>query len=233
MVKPILFLPCSAAKQQGRQLAKDKYTGSGYWGVARPYLDRFGWNSCHVCIVSAEYGLLRPTDLIQDYERKLTPERVPILLAETKQKHRLRELLKCSDGEIYIACPGLYRELILSLAGTSFASRTVHYFPPGAGIGSQRQILKNWLSLINNDHQQNIQRENIAVISSFKPMIWETVYPGDEIFYRDEQWRVAGPAIVHSICEPANGCYVITLQENNITISGSRILRGQRLLLAS
>jgi len=65
--RPILILPCSGPKLVGPQLAIDKYIGSSVWGLLRSSAD---WerlkHAASIYIVSAEYGLLRWCDIVDD-----------------------------------------------------------------------------------------------------------------------------------------------------------------------
>lgn len=145
---PILVLPCSAAKLQGIQPAKDKYKGAGYWGLARPALAAGNREACHLFVISAEFGLLAATDLVPDYDRKMTTRRVTELLNIPAQADRMANLLDTSDGPIYVACPALYRQFFLTLGADALRLRPeVYTFHPG-GIGMQRQQLKQWLQQI-------------------------------------------------------------------------------------
>lgn len=64
MTRKMALIGCGAAKNPGKLPAKDKYS-SNYFGLKWDYGDV-------VCdeqrIVSANYGLLEPTDMIHDYD---------------------------------------------------------------------------------------------------------------------------------------------------------------------
>ena len=148
---PILILPCSGPKLTGPQLAIDKYTGTSVWGLLRSSAD---WErlkyAASIYIVSAEHGLLRWCDTVDDYDTAMTPQRADYLRARPGASRHFR--MHCmplpTRTPIYVALPKSYREVVLHWAGGFKGHPNVHCYPAGAGIGVQRQYLKRWMQEI-------------------------------------------------------------------------------------
>lgn len=216
--KPILILACSSKKLAGKQLARNKYLGSGYWGLVRPSLSHssIGWNSCHLLIISAEYGLLHEIDFVDDYDRQLTPSRLAELSGMPKQIVRTQKSLQMMEGDIYLACPEAYRQLFYSWAGNRLRGRVIHTFNKGEGIGCQRAMLSGWLKNINANYREQIQRASVRIPNGrVKPSEWTSASVGDSVYYRDDSWTIQGPATLMSIIEPSAGCYEYQVEDGN------------------
>ena len=146
--KPLLVLPCSGPKRPGQLPAIEKYTGKGIWGLLRARQD---WAAIqeriNILIVSAQYGLLLPNDIVDDYEQPMTASRQASLSASAKHTRTTRQTLeRLNPKEIYIALPKAYRAVFETWIEPLNASVTIHTYSKGAGIGSQRGELTRWLN---------------------------------------------------------------------------------------
>lgn len=143
--KPLLILPCSGEKLPGVHPASEKYVGGGYWVLVRSLDFTALMNVCTVAIVSAHYGVVQTSDLLDDYDRTLTSVRFKELAADPEQERKFQALLPNKNYPVYIALPKAYRKLIEVWGGEDLAERQVLTFAPGSGIGGQRSQLKSWV----------------------------------------------------------------------------------------
>ena len=132
----LLVLACSARKRPDATPlpAVERYDGPAY-RVLRKYLRATRDGSLAVRIVSAEHGLVRGDDAIDDYDRVLTRARVrelaPAVSAAVRADHatlRPEATLLCL-GRLYLVCVG-------DLPGAELAA---------AGQGRKLAHLKAWL----------------------------------------------------------------------------------------
>ena len=146
--KPVLFLPCSGSKASGILPAIEKYTGSSVWGLLRKCPARFATlqTKVQIVIVSAQYGVLYPHEPINDYDATMTHQQAA-KLTNIHQRQKLSHILsKAGSSSIYLALPHAYRKFVEDLAPSLIQNDNVHRFPPGSGIGRQRQQINNWMN---------------------------------------------------------------------------------------
>ena len=150
MNQPILFLPCSGAKAPGLLPAIEKYTGSSVWGLLRKNQERFELlqNKAQLIIVSAQYGLLFPDEVVDDYDTTMTPQRLSELTNDYQRQKLGAILNNVEDESIYVALPKAYRLLIEKLNVCDWSLLNTHFYAPGYGIGNQRKQIKEWVEAI-------------------------------------------------------------------------------------
>ena len=148
MKKPALILPCSGPKLPGKLPAIEKYTGSAVWGLLRSSPDDFRLltERCTIIVISAKYGVLSASDIVDDYDAVLNNERFASLQGQSAQSLKLNRLL-ASAKEVYIGLPKQHRALLMTWLPFA-CSGPYTTFPLGSGIGKQRSILKQWCQRI-------------------------------------------------------------------------------------
>lgn len=156
--RPLLILSCSATKRRGRgaMSAYTRYDGPAYRVLRASGFPGAGGPSCHVRILSAEYGLLSPWSGIWDYDRAMDAERASEL-ADTPECDVLRALFlpvvrkdrsfeHFAASEVFVWGGALYRDVV-----RAWEERGVFSHVPGGvrysegGIGAQLGQLKSWL----------------------------------------------------------------------------------------
>jgi hypothetical protein len=136
-----LLVSCSQSKRSAPGLlpAIERYDGPVF-RVLRRYLREVVDRSLLVCIVSAEFGLIRSDARIPDYDRRMTPTRARELRSEVTRK--LASILRnCACEELFISASAAYEHALAcrqphELVSVRFAVR---------GQGRRLRSLHRWL----------------------------------------------------------------------------------------
>jgi len=147
--KYLLIIPCSKRKVglPGAKIpAKDLYDGPFYRIIRRAFRENGHPEQLDVLILSAKYGLISSHDLIENYDKKMTPYRAMEL------SDSIREKLLCYFNDNH------YREIFVNLGKSYipaldncidiFKNRNVTY--ASGMIGERMQQLKIWMNNILN-----------------------------------------------------------------------------------
>ena len=130
------MIGCSAGKCGQRAEAKDMYTGDLFL-KSREYAEKKADGEWF--ILSAKYGLIRPTDVINPYELTLnTFNRDDLQLWAEHVAERIRGALP-PGTEIVFLCGSKYRDDLMRALGNDYTYTTPMQ---GMGIGSQKKWLK-------------------------------------------------------------------------------------------
>lgn len=145
-LKPTLILPCSERKLLHRALAFVLYQGTGYLSIVKQWSQVELSEVFNLFFLSAEYGLIHASELIEPYEQVLTDERVSMLGTNKVLVSKAQRLIKSMnyDAPLYLMVPKLYRKAFYELAGHA-AGRFSQIIPVSGGILSQRGQLKRLL----------------------------------------------------------------------------------------
>jgi hypothetical protein len=150
--RPLLLIPCSGPKNEGQHKAIDLYKGVMY-GVLRKWMPTEGVRP-DVYIVSAEHGLVHGDTLLDNYEREMTRDRQRELI---DQGLDLDAFKGKNFNQVFIAGSELYRGVAqtyverLRQAGFIAQNAPIGASEKGAGVGTQRGDLGNFLRGLNND----------------------------------------------------------------------------------
>ncbi len=131
MTPDLVVVACGAAKQEGRHRARELYIGS-YFRAAMNLADAL---SKPTLIISAKYGLVRTTDLIDSYDVKMGDDGCVQLPTVLRQADLLRLL---------------NRERVIVLGGMRYVEFCRNVWPvvwnpaagPRQGIGRQMATFK-------------------------------------------------------------------------------------------
>jgi hypothetical protein len=146
---PMIVLPCSAKKQSYACAAKDLYQGKGYLPILNNCTSLTDGEDYHLFFVSALYGLIAGTTVIEPYDMKMSASRRESLAASTML--RTRKLLSLYEPSRIVAClPKEYLGLLQSQLSSIHRLIPCTFPARGDGIGKQRGLLKRELTLIIN-----------------------------------------------------------------------------------
>ena len=138
----LLVLGCSQRKKlsPAELPAIERYDGV-LFRVTRKWHTQASSSDLHMMIVSAKYGLLGASDLIRDYDQRMTQERARILRHAVNS--RLREqLMSARYHKVFLGLGGSYRSVIdVELLDDQDISIEWASGP----IGAQAAQLKDWL----------------------------------------------------------------------------------------
>ncbi|HEX6290924.1 MAG TPA: hypothetical protein VFZ66_17195 [Herpetosiphonaceae bacterium] len=139
----LLLIACSQSKRPDPGLlpARARYTGGAYQILNKA--EREGVPLPQVLILSAEFGFLRPTDPIPDYDRRMTAQRV-LEIESTLRAQWTQIVVPMLAGitSTLVVMGYQYRstliraDALLDLPGLVIAQ---------GGLGTQRQQLTRWL----------------------------------------------------------------------------------------
>lgn len=143
---PLVVIPCSGKKLEGRHKAIDLYQGVGYKSIVTSSRVRRGLDY-HLAFFSAKYGLVMADDKISDYEQKLS---VDVAKAPpAKWTEEANSLMSRYDFKMIIAClPKVYLAAFKNMLQYVDKSLCIAEPEKGSGIGTQRQFLKKALNEI-------------------------------------------------------------------------------------
>lgn len=139
----LLIVACSYRKRKDISLlpALDRYDGPAF-RVLRRFLQQHPLASLHICILSAEFGLISHERLIPDYDRRMTPQRSqelkPSVLAELKHilsTGSYQKLFICVGKDYRSALDG-HEELVPPEVTVEIAT---------GGLGKKLAQLHDWL----------------------------------------------------------------------------------------
>jgi hypothetical protein len=141
----LLIVACSASKREGQGAlpALSLYDGVNF-RVIRKFLDEQGWPpGLNIKVLSAKYGLLDATDLIETYDERLTPTK-----AATIQKDVVKQLAQA--GRFQSVFVNLGKDYLPAIEGIEqlFSGCTIKYAT--GGIGSKMKEMKRWLARLTN-----------------------------------------------------------------------------------
>ena len=142
----VLVMACSHRKHAtaGAVPAWDLYDGSAYRMLKK--LERDGrWPAdLDVWILSAAYGLIHRTHLVEWYEQRLTMAAAAAMRDQVGRQ--LRELLagKGAPVDVCVSCGKDYRDA-LKLDGLRSHPAVARVFLTGGGMGDQISQLRGWI----------------------------------------------------------------------------------------
>ena len=95
-------------------------------------------------VLSAEYGLIPADTLIENYDRRMTPDRREEIKADKNLSQTISDTLSQYNPEkIHLGTPKDYTKLITDVMGRDYKS----VFPKGSGQGSQKKGVVDFLKL--------------------------------------------------------------------------------------
>lgn len=144
MKRYLLVQACSARKKEvSRPIpALDLYDGYFYRIIKNSELSSNSDPVIDIRIVSAEYGLLRPDDVIETYERKMDSQRA-VQLQPSVVNSLIQEVANHDYDEVVVNLGKVYQQAISGLPeAVSVPVRTIE----GSGIGVKGHILKQFLN---------------------------------------------------------------------------------------
>lgn len=136
----LLLMSCSRRKRDmpGTVLALQRYDGPAF-RVVRRYLRESDDPLLHICVLSAEHGLITSDDRIADYDRKMDTERAAELresvLATLKAMLRQKRY-----AEVFVCTSRMY---LNALQGIDDFHREMSFAAPGQG--KKLASLRSWL----------------------------------------------------------------------------------------
>ena len=137
--KPIAIIGCSKQKRKdaGKIPARERYEASDLFKKRRDYVEQQG---LEYYILSAEYGLISPNDMIEDYDKTITglkkEETYELFLADLEQDILSADI---HDRVIELHAGSAYREALQAVG--AFAD-IVTPFNKKLGIGEQKKWYK-------------------------------------------------------------------------------------------
>lgn len=140
----LLVQACSARKKEvSRPIpALELYDGYFYRIIKNSELSSNTDPVIDIRIISAEYGLLRPEDVIETYERKMDSQRA-VQLQSSVVNSLIQEVANHDFDEVVINLGKVYQQAISGLPeAVSVPVRTIE----GSGIGVKGHILKQFLN---------------------------------------------------------------------------------------
>ena len=95
-------------------------------------------------VLSAEYGLIPADTLIENYDRRMTPDRREEIKADKNLSQTISDTLsKYNPEKVHLGTPKDYTKLITDVMGKNYQS----VFPEGSGQGSQKKGIVDFLKL--------------------------------------------------------------------------------------
>ena len=186
LVRPVLIIACGADKitDKGELAARDLY-GKGFWAVYRKNSPAIKHPFLDVYVMSAEYGIIPETTLIEPYERLLVDDRkfdnskkresywkpVRDLLPLLKEQIASLDL---QDHPVWFSGNKTYLQA-LQKAGLNVIPLYFHRAPgltKGHGDGIHRGALRHYLSYFEDGHPAWLQ--NLRSGSELLTPYWET-----------------------------------------------------------
>jgi hypothetical protein len=141
----LLIVACSASKREGQGAlpALSLYDGVNF-RVIRKFLGEQGWppGLC-IKILSAKYGLLDATDLIETYDERLTATKAGAI-----RKSILNQLSQ--SGRFQSVFVNLGRDYLPAIDGIEHVFSGCQLEYAGGGIGSKMKAMKRWLEGLAN-----------------------------------------------------------------------------------
>ncbi len=104
-LKPTLILPCSEKKLPHSALAFDLYQGTGYLSIVKQWSQVELSQVFNLFFLSAKYGLIHASELIEPYEQVMTDERVSMLGANKVLVSKAQRHIQSMNYEaLYTSC---------------------------------------------------------------------------------------------------------------------------------
>jgi hypothetical protein len=147
--RALLILGCSARKRSTPVLlpAIERYDGPLYRVLRKALREGNAPQPLDVLIISARYGVLRASDLIEHYDQRMT----------RCQAERLREEIgvriagELSSGVLSHAHISLGADYLAALGGTEVVTRSIGQVSVArGGLGQRQSQLRNWLLATRN-----------------------------------------------------------------------------------
>lgn len=139
-VGSLLILGCSGRKlsNRGKIPAIELYDGVNF-RVLSSFLNQNGWPpGLTIKILSAKYGLIDATDLIETYDERMSPD-----AAHQSNLRTLRQLAKAGDfSKVFVNLGNDYLPAIKGIDDLFPKARIVY---PAGGIGLKMAQMKKWL----------------------------------------------------------------------------------------
>lgn len=131
--------------------AIERYDGPIYRVLRKAKKEGFWPDQLEILIVSAEYGLIKADELIDFYDRKMTPARAEELRPRLAEE--LEAKLANSEYRIWVNLGQLYLSTLPSLpSGTHYADRFFEgQMSRGFKIGERCAQVKKWLAQMKED----------------------------------------------------------------------------------
>lgn len=150
----IYVLGCVSSKRKGKHPAKDLYS-SDLFAKERLYIEllerKFG-HKLRWFILSAEYGLLHPDEVIESYDRVMTPTRAKEMTEGDSSRKKWKELVgKPYPKSIVCLCGRNYRCFLENVfAGVRIVNFYSDQDGKPLGIGMIKSKLKKILQAAND-----------------------------------------------------------------------------------
>lgn len=132
-MKPLVVISCGAKKQNFACQAKDMYVGSYFKAALRFALATT--DEANIRILSAKYGLIKATDVIEPYEMRITDWRAA---KPAKVIQQAKDIGDFGRTDVLVVAGKDYNFIIKS-AFPNAKNVVAH----GKGLGYQMQILKS------------------------------------------------------------------------------------------
>jgi hypothetical protein len=142
MSRYLLMLGCSQKKDPSPSSLKalHRYQGVNFRVLKKFLAERAFPRTLDICIISAQYGLLHPDDLIEDYDVRMTPQRAREL--HPRVMDGLQNLLsEKSYGELFV---NMGKDYLPAIEGLENLVSCPVIYAPGR-IGEKMSAMKQWL----------------------------------------------------------------------------------------
>lgn len=144
VVKNLLIISCSKSKNRTKKLlpAIERYTGAWYEVISKLKKENKFPSNLDIVIISAKYGFLKSTDLIEDYDLRMDEKRARGLNYEIMEN--LNHFLeKKHYNTIFINLGKDYLPAIHGLEDITRQDTKVIYAK--GRVGERKSQMKNWI----------------------------------------------------------------------------------------
>jgi hypothetical protein len=142
--RSLLILSCSSRKHEvtGNVAAWDLYDGVAFRVVKRAQRERWFPQNVDILILSAQYGLIRPTQKIAFYDRRMTHT---LALAQATRNCKFLERFLQTGGyvEVFVNAGQTYLTALQPIK--AWLPNGTALTIAGGGIGMKMQQMKAWL----------------------------------------------------------------------------------------
>ena len=143
-MKNLLIISCSKKKNKTKELlpAIERYTGAWYQTINKLKKENKFPSNLDIVIISAKYGFLKSTDLIEDYDQRMNEDRAKELNHEILRK--IRSLLEKEHYEtIFI---NLGRDYLPAIYGLeNIIPKNTKLFYARGRVGERKRQMKEWI----------------------------------------------------------------------------------------
>lgn len=144
MKRKLLIVSCSQRKHkvEGKVRAWDLYDGVNFRVLKKIEREQGLPPSLDILILSAKYGLIRPEDMIEWYDLRMTRDQAS-LLRPSNQAKLLKLLSTKSYDEVLL---NVGRDYLLAMDGlNSYFDGKLDIIIPQGGIGKKMSEMKKWV----------------------------------------------------------------------------------------